>query len=124
MMTMDERLDLAMRVAAKSDQLIADSQDAKAEGRDNAALMLAGEAQGFINASRMILNASTDMKPLETVAQFAERVAIELGYWSEICRETAAHLETEGYPAAPAWAARDTYNKAARTVLTLAESAS
>jgi hypothetical protein len=60
----------------------------------------------------------------ETVAEFAQRASIELGYRSEICRQIAAKLETEGYPAAPAWEARDTYDRAATLVMKLAESAS
>jgi len=55
MMTAAEKLDLAMRVASESDHALLESETAKREGRDNAALILAGKAEGLIAASRMVL---------------------------------------------------------------------
>jgi hypothetical protein len=54
-MTKGECLDLAMRMNAKSDQRIIDAETAQREGRHNAAFELLGEAQGWVDASRMVL---------------------------------------------------------------------
>lgn len=85
-MTISDLVALGSRINDASEKVLNDSKILAADERWDEATVLAAKAQGMLETSRMLLDAITDLKPIETVGEFAQRAATELGNWSEVCR--------------------------------------